>query len=573
MKRKLALLLALVMLFAFFAACNKDSGDNDGTPTGGTPTDGTDNPTDSSAPTSTSPDLGGDVTKMYSLKDLANLDVKPSEDATMRFAFQSTCSSLIPIGGVDDGALLPDALFYETPLVWDSVNNEVIPWLATSWEWQSDTVLRLKLRDDVTSIMGDPYTANDMLFCIDWQCNNPAISTFFGIIDLENCKVIDDYTIDIATKSAYPFLILELSAVAWSQVVEASVDKIGGKEACKDNEGAATGPYKVADWQPNVYINAERRDDYWGVPPYYKYVNVTSVTDANARSMGLEAGDYDLVTEATAMQAETAATSDVMNVWSASVQARCYGLIINSNNEPLNILEVRQAMALAIDYQTIVDIALRGFGDLSDAPLFPVANEMYTPVTDESKNCIRYDLDLAKEKMAAAGYPDGGFAIDCIYRSNDSVLATICELVSNMYSKIGITVNLVTLETATYTTEARSGNYDIAIAIGANPSPKRFLQPIDPRSGFAGVSGFCGDNWFGDFDIEALIDKCSYTVDETERLGYWADLQNFCRENIPKFILCGQWKTVLTNEKIAGMSLSGYGEVYLWSPYEADYIA
>ncbi len=575
MKRKLAILLAVLMIFALFAACAKKEDPTDTSSPGGTASSTpTSKETGSASPTDTSVVSGSiSIKDLYSLEELATMDLHPSDSATLRWAFHSTCSSLQYIGGVDDGALAPDLIFYETPLMWDSANSKPIAWLVTEWEWVGDLTMRLKIREGVTSIMGDPYTANDMLYTIDWQCNNPAITTFFGNIDLANCKVIDDYTIEIAVKKPNPFLEIEMTSGAWSQVVEASVDKIGGKEATKDDERSGTGPYKLIDWEPNIFINAERRDDYWGNMPYYKYINVTSVTDANTRMLGLEAGDYDLVTDASAIHVETAATNPDMNVLSGAAPAYCYGLIINSNHEPLNILEVRQAMALAIDYDTIVEISLRGFGDVSDAPLMPPSyNGLYTEVTDDAKNFIKYDLALAKEKMAAAGYPDGGFSIDCIFRANDSVNMTICELVSNMFSKIGITLNLLSLEGATYTTEIRLGNYGIAIAIGANPSPSRFLQPIDPRSGFPGVSGYCGDNWFGDFDIETLIDNCLNTVDETQRLGYWKELNDFCRENIPKFILCGRWTTAISTADVDGMSINAYGNPHIWSVYANEYI-
>ena len=585
MKRTLAIILALLMIFALFAACGKKDDAKTGTSSSGTSSSGTSKPAAGATSTSTSasgtvgqavvdPTIEGSssMSTMKSLTDIWSAKLNPSKDAKLKYAFHNNCDALQYIGGVDNGALYPITIFYETPMAYDSVNAKVIPWMVKEWTWTDDLTLRCKINQGITSIMGDPYTAKDFYFTLDWQCHNPAITTFVGIIDFDKCKVIDDYTIDIVVKSPYPFLELEMTSGAWSQVVEASVEKIGGKEATKDDERSGTGAYFVNKWEPNQYIYAERRDDYWGPLPYYKYIDITCVLDSNTRAFGIEAGDYDLSNEVSMMQVKSAADSDKMQALCGSSPAYCYGFAFNTDHEPVNNVEVRRAMAMAVDYEMMVEIALKGFGDVSDSPLVAPANELYTPVTDQSKNFIKFDLDAAKQKMIDAGYPDG-FKLNCIYRSNDAVGTSIAELLVNMMGKLKIDLQLSPFESAAYTNESREGNYDVLFAIGANPSPKRFLQPIDPRSGFKGVSGYCGSTWFEGVDIESLIDRCQFTVDKTERMKAWTELNDLCRERVPKFILLGKWTTAIASNGIAGMVNTAYGNPYLWSVYGEDYFA
>ena len=586
MKKAIALIMALLMVFSLFACAKKEETKQDqssGTDSGSKPaatqpsakpagtTDTTVKPAEGAAAAVEMEGTTG-LYDLVSISDIQNMEVHPSDTARLKYAFHfANFSSLQYIGGQDDGALYPNQLFYETPLVWDAINSKPIPWLVEKYEWIDDTTMRCSIRKGVTSIMGDPYTANDMYYTIDWQVNNPAIATFFNIIDIDNTKVIDDYTIDVAVKSSYPFLPLEMTSTAWSQVVQASVEKIGGKEATKDDERSGTGPYFKVDWKPNMYVYAERREDYWGKKPYYKYIDVTCVNDANTRAMGIEAGDYDLSTEMSATYILEASGRDDINAL-VGTASYYYAFVFNSNHEPLNQLKVRQAIAMSIDYQMMVDIAMRGLGDVSNACLCTPSNALNTPVTDESKNFIKYDPDAAKKLLTEAGFADG-FTVNCLYRAGtDSFAQPIAEVLQNMLGKVGITLELCPFDAAGFSAKVREGEFDTIFTLGGNPSPKRFLQPVDPRTGYVGVSGFCGTEWYGDYAIEELVDRCAYTIDEAKRMEAWTELNDLCRERVPKFTLCSRWSTALASKSVDGLVYTAYGYPYLWSVYNNEYL-
>ena len=298
MKRSIAIVLALLMLVGIFAACGKKKAETDTAGTGNNTaqtTDGTQQGSD------TSDSLhGGELSNALiaqsgnpSFFSLKPEQVNPSDSKIFRVAVASEPASLNPLITGSTSALYPTTFMYDTLVQYNIDTNEIIPWLATEWEWTTDTTIVLKLRDDVYSHMGDHYTAKDAVYSIQWGYDTPALASYVSsVIDIDNTKALDDYTVQIGLKASNPFFILELARICYVQVVQASVEKIGGRDsdAAKDTSLYATGAYALQKWNKGVGFETLRNDNWWhDTVPYYKGINVFFVNDATARAFGVEA--------------------------------------------------------------------------------------------------------------------------------------------------------------------------------------------------------------------------------------------------------------------------------------------
>ena len=145
--------------------------------------------------------------------------------------------------------------------------HEIIYWLAKDVEVIEENGKYhwiIHLRDDVTFSNGNKFTASDVIFTIK-QAREVGI---FGIsrtqeIDIENTKILDDYTIEMHF-TGYRFNQMEIYS-----------DLLIYDEESFDLEGAAndpigTGPYLLTDRLINSHLFMERRDDYWGEAPGIK---------------------------------------------------------------------------------------------------------------------------------------------------------------------------------------------------------------------------------------------------------------------------------------------------------------
>jgi peptide/nickel transport system substrate-binding protein len=565
MKKTLALVLALLMVFALFAGCSKKEEADSGN-TGNTGS----NAGTSSGNTITAVGTGKEDTQVgTSGVDLKTVDVHPSDTAKLKMTFDAEPLGMTPPGQPFAKAYNQGRIFCDTLVWWNSDTNDIEPKLAKSWEWINDTTLRMYLEENVTSIGGDPFTASDVVFTIQTGYDLAANASYFGMFDMEKTKAVDTYTVDLALQNPYPYLVLDLTnGGAYAMLVEKTYKDIGGADASKDDPSALTGPYKLDHWEQGVCVYAERRDDYWGKMPYYKYIEEYTVTDPNTRSMGVEAGDYDLDPQSTSTSVLNADGKKVKG-WSLNSVGAYTSFMLNSDTEPLNVKECRQAISLALDREALLKVCLDGLGLVTDS-IYGQLHPAYQPWSGKGENNYRYDVEAAKQKLIDAGYADG-FTIDCKYRASGEVTKA-AEAVHGMLSVIGIDLQLITQESATWYADMRSGNWNTHIASGGNPNPKRLMTSVNPTSTHNAATGCSGANWDETGTVPELITKCLTTVDETQRNAYLAEFQDICREYVPMITLFNKATYCYANAKIAYIGLDVMGTIDFPTPYEADYL-
>ena len=557
MKKGIALILAFLMLFAL-VACGKSATDTkttspDSSASGkpasssGTPGTSTGNQPTYNPPSSTASEAA-EGKKFY-----------PSDTAVLNVAANTNPTVLTQVGQGYAATSFCTTLFHETLCRWDAATNNGKPGLAKSWEWLNDKTLRLYLNEGIKSTNGDPFTASDVVFSFKYNSGVKTLSSYYSFFDMENTKAVDDYTVDLALKDVYPYLVMDLAHSAYEVIVEKSAEAAGGVEALAMNPIAGTGPYKFIKFDDGVCLYAERKDDYWDTLPYYKYLNIHIVTDANARYMGIEAGDYQVCLNASMTSVEAAQNDPNVTAWTFKHVGRGIGFQMNSDREYLKVLEVRQAIGLAIDYEAIIKVACSGFGAVSQGAILNQYSPWFTPPTDMSKRFVgRHDLELAKQKMIDAGYPDG-FKITCKLKPSDSTNTKAAEIIHNNLSQIGIDLEIVLCEAAKFTADCRAGDWDTTIAGGGNPNPKRKLTTIDPRLDHNQANGSMGQNWFGDVDVVSLIDRCANTPDGPELVKAWAELDALCAERVPNITIALPYATIITSSDIVGVDIISMG--------------
>ncbi len=534
MKRSLALLLAVLMLFAIFAGCGKKDGNKTGAKGADTAASGEVNASD---------------------KELrVAFEVQPISWQQLTMQVQSA-----------NVALQIDAL-YDRLVGYEASTGEIVPNLATEWKWVDDTVLEMKLRDDVTSINGDKFTANDVVYTIRTGANETTLDTYYkNLFDVDRCKAVDDYTVDIAVKTPYPFLVLDLAHTAYQMSVEASVEAAGGIQATRENPICGTGAYKMTEWVDGQYAKFERREDYWGKMPYYKTVYAYFVNDANTRAMGLEAGDYDIVQKPSSSACESLGALDAYQV-RYNTNEQMVIMTLNTDRAPLNVKEVRQAMGLAIHYDAILDIACAGHGETVDSP-YSHYNQAYTPADSSKPNYLgNTDVDKAKQLLKDAGYADG-FNFEISYRSTDSVWQKSAEIVQNNLNEIGINCVLNPVESGVFYDISDTKNFDALIWTSNNPNPKRMLMNLDPKyPQCQAMNGWLQPGYTDLFD-EAIIE-----LDDAKRLELFGQINDLLRDEVCIIPLVHVYNSTLMIADIVNYGIDTYGNFNIESVYEADYL-
>ncbi|GAA0811578.1 ABC transporter substrate-binding protein [Spirilliplanes yamanashiensis] len=222
-----------------------------------------------------------------------------------------------------------------------------------------------------------------------------------------------------------------------------------------------TGPFKFKSWDlANKSLTIERNEEYWGDKAKLKTIVFRTISDENARKQALRSGDiqgYDLVGPADVEPLK----SEGFNMLTRPAFNVLYLAINQKGNPALAKLEVRQAIAHALNRQALVDSKL--------PPGAKVATQ-FMPDTVEGWNpqvkTYDYNVEEAKRLLAAAGasnltlrfhYPT---EVTRPYMPNPK---DIFELLSNDLKAVGITVEGIPLKwSPDYLNATTSGsNHDL----------------------------------------------------------------------------------------------------------------
>ena len=131
---------------------------------------------------------------------------------------------------------------------------EIEPYLAESWNVDSDTEISFKLKE-ATFHNGDPVTADDVKFTVDYvkdEANGCVLRTDAEAI--QEIQVISDTEFTIVLEQAFPRIFYSNSTMAI--ISEATVETL-------DTAPIGCGPFQFVEWDQNQYLKLEKYDGYW----------------------------------------------------------------------------------------------------------------------------------------------------------------------------------------------------------------------------------------------------------------------------------------------------------------------
>jgi peptide/nickel transport system substrate-binding protein len=323
-------------------------------------------------------------------------------------------------------------------IVTRDASGKIVPQVATSWTYQSDTVVTLKLRTDIVFHDGSKLTPQDVVYSIkritDPAFKSPQLSQYDSIIAAE---VTGPDTVKLTTKQAYPVLMAQLTKL--SVVPQAVVEKLGNEAF--NNAPVGSGPYKLTNFTRGVRAELTAVPNYWrGAPPFPK-VEFRPVPDESTRLANLRSGRSDitrilLTDDADALKSETA-----LHVLWTPVERVAF-LALNSLSGPMKDRRVREAVAYAIDRDLIVEALLKGYGKAVDE-LMPAANFGYIPGLPGFK----YDPDKARALLKAAGVAPG---TKITFPTAPSFDQRVVQAIHQMLADVGLDAQIQMVDIGTY---------------------------------------------------------------------------------------------------------------------------
>ena len=459
-----------------------------------------------------------------------------AEGGTLRVLMAGEPFNIVPQNGLlADGQGVAFTM-YDTLLNYNSDTGENEPGIALSYEWLDEYHLQFKIRDDVVAYDGTILTAQDILWSVQKGMEGTA-RTFWKAVDLAECSAPDDTTFILGLNQVYPTMPTQLSNNQMLVVLdESSCEANGGWEACIRAPKMGTGAYFFEEWVTGDHITLVRNDNYWGTPGYYEKIEIRFNSESAARVMALAADEADVALDLTsvdmlALQGYDQCESVVVP------QCGVFSIMLNITNEYLANPKVREAIYYAVNADALNAIATGSVSTIADGP-YEHTNAVYSAPANPIDRQV--NIEYAKQCMAEAGYPDGGFTL---YLPTVEAMSTLAEAFQADLMQIGITVDIDLVEGLVGMQLNDTGGFDIGLAQTFSEDPVNICNYIDDRMPLnergGGIVGGLPESY-------ELIDKCRYTQDEAERNGYYAELQDFIRDNfliIPLYDACTVYGT------------------------------
>lgn len=317
--------------------------------------------------------------------------------------------------------------------------------LATGYELSDDgLVWTFTLRDDAYFTDGEKLTAADVAFTLE------TAKAAQGSVDLtymESAVAKDDSTVVVTLSKPTSILLNTLASVgivpehAYGE--DYGVDPIG------------SGPYKFVEWRAQEQIVFTANENYYGGEPAIKKVTIVFMSE-DAALAAVQSGQVDVAYSTATLGSTAVEGYHVEALTSADNRGFTLPVLPDEGkttesgapigNDVTSKLEIRQAIAYAIDRQQVAEVALNGFGR-------PAYSENDGMPWNNPEVVIETDVDYAKKLLADAGWidTDGDGIVEkdglkaefnCVYPSGDSVRQAVAMAAAEQVLAVGIKINV-----------------------------------------------------------------------------------------------------------------------------------
>ncbi|MGB3533068.1 MAG: ABC transporter substrate-binding protein [Microcoleaceae cyanobacterium] len=450
------------------------------------------------------------------------------------------------------------------------------PQLATALPTVSEDNLTytIPLRQDVVFHDDTPFNAAAMAFSLQRFIDNGGPPSSLLSDTVESIEATGEYELTLTLKQPFAALPALLTFPGMCAVSPTAYEIGDGK--FKPQTFVGTGPYQLADYGVDV-MRLDAFENYWGEKPansgidlqlFSSPANLFNAFRSNAVNVAYLSLQPDQIT-----QLRKGAEEGEWQVIEADGNTISY-MVLNLNSEPLNKVEVRQAIAAVIDRPLVKQRVLQDQGE-SLYSLIPTTFEEYQPVFQD--NYGEGDADKAKSLLQQAGYTaENPAVVELWYASNAQTRAVFASTLKALADErldgllqfepksVEATTAFQNLDKGIYPTFLLDWYADYLDA-------DNYIQPfVDCAEGSAetgcteGASQYQGSFYYSD-RINQLIDQQRQESDQQARQAIFTDIQEIIAEDVPFIPLWQNKIYVFAHNPIENVRLQVTQQLPFWT--------
>jgi peptide/nickel transport system substrate-binding protein len=483
---------------------------------------------------------------------------------SITFASSADVITLDPQNMTDNTSEQVTRMVYNNLITFDSDLNPV-PDLAESWDVSADEKTWIfNLRRGVTYHDGTPFNAASVKGSFDRildPANNLKRRTLYNMI--VSVEVVDEYTVRITTNAPFGAFPATLAHGAGGVINPATFNEVGNELGKSAEAAVGTGPYKVVSWKKDQELVLEINEDYWGPAPKTRRIVYRPIPEASSRVIALETGEVDAISHIPANELDRLETTGGIVVHK-TVSNGQRQFRFHCQKAPYTDPRVRQAIAYAIDRESITTNIMRGTAVPSTGALAPVTWGYVNLGT------FPYDPAKARQLLAEAGYPDG-FSTTISTTSRYAQGVQVAEAIGEQLRQVGIDAKIEVVEWSSMVQfwsglKPEDNSQEIFI-MGAGPSTGDAdwgLRPIF-RSQPTNENNY---GYYKNAEFDSLIVQGMETTDQEKRKELYKRAQEIVYLEDPGAVwIYDNYFIIGTRSKLKDITLSPLGLVTFEKAY------
>jgi peptide/nickel transport system substrate-binding protein len=302
-----------------------------------------------------------------------------------------------------------------------------------------------------------------------------------------------------------------------------------------------SGPYEFVSRTANESITLKRNPDYYAGKVGAAKLEFRIIPDDQSMVSALKTGSVDVAVFDNPVTAKTATSNSVKIDSVGSLQYHV--LQLRAASPVLSDVNTRLAIQCAISRQDVVDSAALGASDITG----PITSPQYKS-DPADQPCPKQDLAKAKSYLAKAGKPNG-FTLNLI--TSTGLYSSAVDEAQNVQAqlgKVGIKVNVETLDSNTYVTDWLAGNFDAAIAQnGGSTDPNTMYARYFTSTGsYNKVAGYSSP------ELDQLFAKGIATTNTADRKAIYTQISENLVDNAAWVWLFTPKEYIAVNTSVSG---------------------
>lgn len=435
----------------------------------------------------------------------------PAYAADLRIALQDDADVLDP----DQSRTFVGRIVYASlcdKLVDITPDLEIIPQLATGWNWSEDgKALTMDLRDGVVFHDGTPFNAEAVKANIERSKTLPESRRKSEVKSIDSVEVTGPLQVKVNLSAPDATLLAQFADRSGMMLSPAATAAAGVEFG---NNPICSGPFKFVERVQQDRIVLAKFEDYWNKDAInFDSVTFLPIPDTTVRLANLRAGDIDML--------ERLAATDVASVkgdsnlgYAEAVSLGYQGITVNVNNgergdNPFgNDPKIRQAFSLSLDRDAINQVVFEGAFAPGNQPFPPTSPWYDTDHPIQPRNVAK-----AKELLKEAGFDRLEVEVQV---TNNPVQTQMMQVVQAMAAEAGFDVKLKSMEFASLLADQSAGNYQ-----GSQVGWSGRVDPDGNIHQFMTCGGGINDSKYCNPEIDRLLDEARRNTDlEIRKASY-----------------------------------------------------